>query len=68
MQRCKIKSTLNEMSKIYKYLNMTRKQPKYHITKSIKFIDELIEKRKIEEYFTIYSLDEFRTSKLNCKI
>ena len=56
------------MSKIYKYLNMTRKQPKYHITKSIKFIDELIEKRKIEEYFTIYSLDEFRTSKLNCKI
>ena len=42
----KIKLTLNNVSKIYKILNMTRKQPKYHITKSIKFIDELIQKRK----------------------
>ncbi len=44
---------------------MTRKQPKYHITKSIKFIDELIEKRKlfIEEinkksFDKIISIDE----------
>ena len=42
-----VKLTLNCISKIFKYLNMTRKQPKYHITKSIKFIDELTEKRKI---------------------
>ncbi len=33
---------------------MTCKQPKYHITKSIKFIDELIQKRK----FFLDEIDE----------
>lgn len=43
----KITLTLNNISKIYKILNMTRKNPKYHIVKNIKYMDELIEKRKI---------------------
>ena len=42
----KIKLTLNKVSKIYKKLNLTRKKPKYHIVKSINYLDELIEKRK----------------------
>jgi transposase len=42
-----IKLSLHNISKIYKFLNMSRKKPKYHIVKSIKFLDEIIEKRKI---------------------
>ncbi len=40
----KIKYSLNNISKIYKKLNMTRKKPKYHIIKNQDFMDKLIEK------------------------
>ncbi len=42
----KIKLTLNCVSKIYKKLNLTRKKPKYHVVKTIEYLDELIIKRK----------------------
>ena len=42
----KIKLTLNYVSKIYKKLNLTRKKPKYHVVKTIEYLDELIIKRK----------------------
>ena len=64
----KIKLTLNNVSSIYKILNMTRKLPKYHITKSI---DELIQKRKIfieevnkKPFNKIISIDESGFNKL----
>jgi transposase/predicted DNA-binding protein YlxM (UPF0122 family) len=41
-----IKLTLNNVSKIYKILKLTRKKPKYHIIKNYKYIEELIDKRK----------------------
>lgn len=66
-----IKLTLNNISKIFKILNMTRKKPKYHIIKSVKFMDELIEKRKIfsnemsnKNINKIISIDESGFNKL----
>lgn len=41
-----IKLTKNNISNIYKQLNMTRKKVKYHIIKNKEFIDNLIIKRK----------------------
>ena len=66
-----IKLTLNNISKIYKKLNMTRKKPKYHIIKNQDFMDKLIEKRKIfleeiskENINKIISIDEAGFNKL----
>lgn len=42
----KVKLTLNKVSKIFKKLKLTRKKPKFHVVKSEKYLDELIEKRK----------------------
>ena len=42
----KIKLTLNKVSKIYKKLNLTRKKPKYHVIKSLDYLDKLNIKRK----------------------
>ena len=42
----KIKLTLNCVSKIYKKLNLTRKKPKYHVVKTIDYLDKLIIKRQ----------------------
>ncbi len=67
----KIKLTLNNISKIYKNLNMTRKKPKYHIIKNQDFMDKLIEKRKLfledinkENIDKIISIDESGFNKL----
>jgi transposase len=66
-----IKLTLNNISKIYKKLNMTRKKPKYHIVKTIDFMNKLIEKRKLfleeinkEDINKIISIDESGFNKL----
>lgn len=37
--------SLNNVSKIFKKLNLTRKKPKYHVIKSIEYLDKLIETR-----------------------
>jgi transposase/predicted DNA-binding protein YlxM (UPF0122 family) len=42
-----IKLTLNNITKIYKQLNLTRKKPKYHVIKNINYLEQLIEKRKV---------------------
>jgi len=42
----KIKLTLNNVTKIFKKLNLTRKKPKYHVVKNIEYLNELIIKRQ----------------------
>jgi hypothetical protein len=42
----KTKLTLNNVSKIFKRLNLTRKKPKYHVVKTVEYLDELIIKRQ----------------------
>ena len=41
----KIKLSLNYISKMYKKLKLTRKKPKYHVVKTIEYLDNLIIKR-----------------------
>jgi transposase len=67
----KIKLTINNISKLYKILKMTRKKPKYHIIKNQKFMDELIEKRSLynreiknKNINKIISIDESGFNKL----
>lgn len=68
----KIKLSLNSISKIYKKLNLTRKKPKYHVVKTVKYLDELIIKRqKFKDDITkidlkkIISIDESSFNNLN---
>ena len=42
----KIKLSLNYISKMYKKLKLTRKKPKYHVVKTIEYLDNLIIKRE----------------------
>ena len=42
----KITLTLNNVTKIYKHLNLTRKKVSYHVVKNEEYLDKLIEKRK----------------------
>ncbi len=68
----KTKLTLNNVSKIFKRLNLTRKKPKYHVVKSLEYLDELIIKRqkfkndisKID-FNKIISIDESAFNNLN---
>ena len=68
----KIKLTLNCVSKIYKKLNLTRKKPKYHVVKTIDYLDKLIIKRqKFKDDMSkidldkIISIDESSFNNLN---
>ena len=71
----KIKLTLNSVSKIYKKLNLTRKKPKYHVVKTVEYLDELIIKRqKFKDDMSkidlnkIISIDESSFNNLNNNI
>jgi transposase len=71
-KKYKIKLTLNYISKIYKKLKLTRKKPKYHVVKTIEYLDQLIIKRqKFKEDMSkidlnkVISIDESSFNNLN---
>lgn len=69
-----IKFTLNKITNLYKHLKITFKKPKYHIIRSINFLDKITQKRKEfleniqkENFDKIISIDETGFNMFNSK-